>query len=276
MADSTSPTTVNQNLPKFDTDEVLWYDNGIWGTCGYAIPNPMSKTLTSNDDIYELHTLVGMTLFDLLHRRDAVCFVRPPHKQYWYDLHQIIVVARKRLNDLTRQPNDSNGLTVVHAQPAPRMFVVYPVPFFGDRIRNPDIRKYATIGMLMLSEIMQHSDNDIVGYVTPSFTGIVGQYLQEILAQMAMKFFGYTRAQAYDPAFTLATQSGKAVGFLSYPTPRAPLWPGALLNDRMRVSYTSPHRSGHDGGQAYTNFGVQWTYHFESAVPLVGQPNTWS
>jgi hypothetical protein len=29
MADSTSPTTVNQNLPKFDTDEVLLFLEGF-------------------------------------------------------------------------------------------------------------------------------------------------------------------------------------------------------------------------------------------------------
>ena len=33
MADSTSPTTVVQNLPKYETDEVL---SSIWGTLGRA------------------------------------------------------------------------------------------------------------------------------------------------------------------------------------------------------------------------------------------------
>lgn len=201
---STNPTAVDQNPPKFDTAEILWYKNGIWGEAGYAIPNPMHKTMTSNEDIYELHSLLGRTMFELLHRREAVGFVAPPHKQFWFDLHQMVVIGRKRLNDLTRADNDSAGLVVQHAQPVPRMFVVYPVPYFGDRIRQPDIRKYATIAMLALSEIMQHSDNERIGYVTARFTATIGLFLQEILAQMAMKYFGKDRTTAYKPDFALA------------------------------------------------------------------------
>ena len=120
-----------------------------------------------------------------------------------YDLHQCLVVARKRLVDNTGAPNDSNGLDPVHAAPSSQVFLVSPVPFFGGRVRNLDILGYCRLALLMLSEIYQHSDNDLAAYITPGFAGIVSKYLQEILAQMAMKFFGYTRAQAYDPAFAL-------------------------------------------------------------------------
>lgn len=34
--------------PMFGTDEILWYDNGKWGQCGYAIANPNGKTWTNN------------------------------------------------------------------------------------------------------------------------------------------------------------------------------------------------------------------------------------
>ncbi len=192
-----------QNLPQYNTDEILWYDNGIWGDSGYAMWNPMGKTLTSNLDIYMMHSLMGKVMFDLMHRRDDVGFTTPPSKQWLYDLHQMLVVTRKRLADLTRLPNDSNGLDVVHAQPAPQMFLVYPVPFFGQRVRQADCLKYCTTGLLLLSEMVQHADNDRIGYVTPSFSGIIGKYVQEILAQMGMKFFGYDRAAAYAPTFVV-------------------------------------------------------------------------
>jgi hypothetical protein len=90
---------------------------------------------------------------------------------------------------------------VIHAQPAPQMFVVYPIPFFGGRVRNADALKFASIALLMLSEMAQHSDNDRVGYITPAFQGTIGKYVQEILAQLGMKFFGFTRAAAYAPDF---------------------------------------------------------------------------
>jgi len=115
----------------------------------------------------------------------------------------LIVTARKRLADRQRMPNDSNGLVVEHATPVPQVFLAWPIPFFGERIRQPDIREYAQLALLMLSEMMQHSENELATYITDSFAAKVGQYLREILALFATKYFGYTRVQAYDPAFTL-------------------------------------------------------------------------
>jgi hypothetical protein len=188
--------------PTFSTDQILWYDNGRWGEAGYAVANPSGKTWTNNTVIYGFHSLVGRNMFELLHRGD-VKFYGPPHKQFWFDLHQLIVTARKRLADRQRLPNDSNGLVVQHAAPAPQMFVAWPIPFFGERIRQPDIREYAQLTLLMLSEMMQHSENELTTFITDAFAAKMGQYLREILALMATKYFGYKRAEAYDPAFTL-------------------------------------------------------------------------
>lgn len=189
-------------FPTFDTDEILWYDNGKWGEAGYAIPNPSGKTWTNNSVIFQLHSLIGRNLFELTHR-DSVKFYAAPHKQFWFDLHQLIITARKRINDRTRADNDSNGLNAVHATPAPQVFLVYPVPFFGERIRQADIREYTQLTLMLLSEIMQHSNNDLTTYITQSFAGVCGKYLQEILALFATKYFGKKRAEAYAADFAL-------------------------------------------------------------------------
>ncbi len=194
--------TTAAKAPQFDTDEILWYDNGKFGNAGYAIPNPGGKTWTNNSVIFQIVQLVGRNLFELTHRED-VKFYGAPHKQFWFDLHQLIITARKRLNDRLRAPNDGNGLTTMHVTPVPQVFMVYPVPYFGERIRQPDVREYTQLSLMALSEMMQHSDNDKATYVTPQFAGTVGKYLQEILALFATKYFGYARADAYAPDFTL-------------------------------------------------------------------------
>ena len=104
---------------QFGTDEILWYDNGKWGETGYAIANPNGKIWTNNSVIFGFHSLVGRNMFELMHRSD-VRFYGPPHKQFWFELHQLIVTARKRLADRQRLPNDSNGLVVAarHADAA--------------------------------------------------------------------------------------------------------------------------------------------------------------
>jgi hypothetical protein len=80
---------------------------------------------------------------------------------------------------------------------------VWPIPFFGERIRQPDIREYAQIALLMLSEMMQHSENELTTYITDSFASRIGLYMREILALMATKYFGYSRTAAYASDFKL-------------------------------------------------------------------------
>lgn len=196
------------STPTFDTDEILWYDNGKWGDAGYAVPNPSGKTWTNNSVIYQLVELVGRNMFELAHRED-VKFYRAPYKQFWFDLHQLIITARKRISDRMRKPNDSNGLVTQHVNPAPQVFLVYPVPYFGERVRQQDVREYLQIGLMLLSEMMQHSDNDLSTYVTDNFAGTMGKYLQEILALFATKYFGKTREAAYALDFALTDDDFK-------------------------------------------------------------------
>lgn len=199
----TTATTQASPFPTFDTDEILWYDNGKWGQAGYALPNPAGKTWTNNTVIYQLVQLIGRNMFELCHKPD-VKFYSAPHKQFWYELHQLLVTARKRLRDRMRAKNDSNGLQPEHVTPAPQVFLVYPVPYFGERIRQQDIREYTQLGLMLISEMMQHQDNERVADVSEAFAGQMGKYVQEILALMATKYFGKTREEAYKPDFALA------------------------------------------------------------------------
>lgn len=205
----TDATGAVSKFPTFDTDEVLWYDNDKWGRAGYAVANPGGKTWTNNSVIYQLVQLLGRNLFELTHRED-VKFYGAPHKQYWFDLHQLIITARKRLRDRMRAPNDSNGLVPEHVTPVPQIYLVYPVPYFGERIRQPDVREYTQLALMCLSEMMQHSDNEKSSYVTDHFAGQVGKYLQEILALFATKYFKKTREEAYAPDFALKDEDFKA------------------------------------------------------------------
>lgn len=193
----------------FESDEILWFNAPKWGEAGYAIPNPAGKTFTNNALIFQLHASVGRNMFELTHR-DDVKFTVPPHVQWLFDLHQLITSGRKFLADNARADNDTRGLVTDHVKPTPREFLVYPVPYFAERIRQPHIRQYLEITLYMLSEMMQHSENEHGNVVTTRFAGKMGQYLQEILAQMSMRFFNKTRDQAYAPDFALVEDDFRA------------------------------------------------------------------
>jgi len=64
----------------------------------------------------------------------------------------------------------------------------------------------------------------------------------------------------------VATQSGRAVGRADYPIPPAPLWP---LSQPPLVEKESPEKKTGE----YTNYGIRWQYQYQSATPLVGNPN---
>lgn len=66
-----------------------------------------------------------------------------------------------------------------------------------------------------------------------------------------------------------ATQSGSAVGIYARPSPPAPLWP-AWLKEAPQISKTSPRVVGVK--RALRDFGISWSYSFESSGPLIGGP----
>lgn len=71
------------------------------------------------------------------------------------------------------------------------------------------------------------------------------------------------------------TQSGSAVGLTAYPTPPLPLWPSALM-EAPDIQQQAPRRTGYGSSSSYTEFGITWSYRFESRTPLIGTPNVWT
>lgn len=65
-----------------------------------------------------------------------------------------------------------------------------------------------------------------------------------------------------------ATQGGRAVGYLDYPTEPPPLWPQAEHLEQRQVTRTG----GRFHGAAWQEFAVQWGYVFEANGPLAGKP----
>lgn len=66
------------------------------------------------------------------------------------------------------------------------------------------------------------------------------------------------------------TQSGSAVGYFARPSPPPPLWPANEHKENRQITIPSPKVIR----GRLMDYGVQWSYSFESATPLVGQPRT--
>jgi len=71
-----------------------------------------------------------------------------------------------------------------------------------------------------------------------------------------------------------ATQSGRAVGQLAYPTPSPPIWPSALV-EAPRIKKEDPERWGPPGAAQYVGYPITWHYEYLSTSVLAGNPTLW-
>jgi hypothetical protein len=186
--------TPDQLRELFSTDEILWFDDGRWGKAGYAMANGQGKSWTDNSTVYKVHKLLGHMLFDLMHRQD-VKFSDPPHKNWWWDWQLAIVACRRMLDNIAVDSGTDKNFDETHVTATPRTFLVFPVPFFGMRVRQEDILEQCELCLKLLGEIQQHSTNDRQYYITGAFARLVNGFLTEMHMKVAIKFFGYTRAE---------------------------------------------------------------------------------
>jgi hypothetical protein len=192
----------DSNSQRFGTSEILWWNNGIWGKAGYAIPNDGGKPTTANETMWRIHSFIGREMFNLMHRTD-VKLSRPFNAEWLFDLNKMLKLGMKRLGDYSVGWSDNRNGDAMHALNTPKAFLYYPVPFFGGRIRQSDASRWCGITLRLLSEIQQHSDNDYDDNITDQATSYIQSQLLRIQQDMAMKYLGYTRQEVEDPTFTV-------------------------------------------------------------------------
>ena len=189
--------------PPFRSNAPAWYTPGIWGTLGCAVPQPGRYLQTNNRIIYDLVNMVGAQVFSTVWQYPDRLFTRFPSMSCLYDMYNLLIIARKRLNDRL-VPDNQLPLLPTHAKPAPQMFLVYPTPLYGDLgCVNSWIGDFVMFAQMMQSEAMQHSDNELGFYITQSFFNTCYGYVKYMIVDMATKFFGYTRAAASADTFVL-------------------------------------------------------------------------
>jgi hypothetical protein len=68
------------------------------------------------------------------------------------------------------------------------------------------------------------------------------------------------------------TQTGRGVGYLTYPIPARPIWPNAELQEHRKISYKLPNTIGSGAARRLTDWEVTWSYTFKSDQQLSGAP----
>jgi len=183
----------------FRSDQILWYNNGRWGSLGYAVPNVGDDPVTLNDGVRYLVEVIGRNLAGVMHTAD-VDLRRPPTINTLTRIHKLVTRARTILAG-RQVPPGTPDMEATHNTPAPQDHLIYPVPYF--RVRNGWIKQYCGLILGSLSEAVQHTDNRKAYEFGLEFSGIVGQYLHRVYRLMATELFGVPAAEAAKLDFTL-------------------------------------------------------------------------
>ena len=188
------------------SDTVRWYNVGKFGEAGYAVPAWGNDIATLNPNIAELTDLIGQNLFALLHQED-VDLRTPPSINSLMAVHNLYMRAGQILTARAVPPGQTE-LRTTHVSPAATVFRVYPIPFF--KVRNPHLKRWAGFGLMLLSEMFQHTENRKTMEITTTFAGDVGKYLMRIYRNMATELFGKTAADVDKAGFLLTDADFKA------------------------------------------------------------------
>lgn len=193
-------------MPTFKTDQALWYNVGVWGELGYAVPNFGDDTTTLNDGIHYLTTVVGRNLSAIMHHPD-VDLRTPPSINTLTRIHKLVLRARQILSGRDVAPGEAD-MESVHTSPAQLVHLVFPVPYF--KVRNPHLKQYCGLVLNALAEMMQHTENRKPYEISTRFSGTVGQYLHRVYRLMATELFGIEADKAKALDFTLSDADLKA------------------------------------------------------------------
>lgn len=186
-------------MPDFKSDQVLWYNVGVWGELGYAVPNFGDDPRTQNQTIQYLTAVMGRNLSAVMHHPDADLRV-PPSINTLTRIHKLIVRARSILAGRA-VPSGTPDFEAVHVQPGMVEHLIFPVPYF--KVRSPFLKEYCGLLLNGLSEAMQHTENRKPYEISVNFSGLIGAYLQRIYRRMATELFGVSTADASKLDFTL-------------------------------------------------------------------------
>lgn len=185
----------------FQTEQTLWYNNGIWGQLGYAVPNFGLGAKTLNQGIQYLVTIIGRNLLGVLQTPDADT-TSPPKIETLTAIHQLICRARQIMGGRAVPPGQAS-LQPAHVAPGVMDQIIFPVPYL--LMRNQYLKEYTGLILAALGEAMQHTENRQPFDFSTDFAAAVSQLLQRVYVQMATELLQIDAKTASAPNFVLTS-----------------------------------------------------------------------
>ena len=191
---------------QLSTDAVLWYNVGVFGEAGYAVPNASNDGTSLNDNIIDLVDIIGRNLAAILRSEDADLRT-PPSINTLMRVHKLYVRLSQIIGGRS-VPSGTPNFEKTHISPDPEGFRVFPCPYF--RLRNQFMRRWTKWTLELLAECMQHTENRKSVEISTTFGGMVGAYAKRVYNNMAIELFGKTPIVVNAEGFLLTDADFKA------------------------------------------------------------------
>lgn len=189
------PTTTltSDTVPvKFGSDRVLLYTASPWKEMGFGVPNFGDNVGTVNLSVHNLADEVAKLQLLVMTHVDATR-TQPPSANTMLRLMKMLNRVQSVLTG--RQKADNVQRTEpIHASPDMRAWLVHPVPYFESGwVRNHWLKEYNMLTMIALTNIYQHSDNNLALTITERFAKDIYAYFRDILILVGVELLGKER-----------------------------------------------------------------------------------
>ena len=178
----------------FKGNPVLFYDVGVWGKMGYAVPNFGPYIKSANSTIRKFVEAIGRNLQAIMHHPDARV-ASPPSINTIINIHKLCMRARDLLDSEHVEENEFQD-EPAHNDPAFEPFLVYPTPYF--MVRNSWMKSYCECALGALSELMQSSENNNPMNIDVATAGTAGMYITRLYRMFCIELL---KINQKDPAF---------------------------------------------------------------------------
>lgn len=190
----------------FGTDQVLLYNVEPWNLLGFGVPAfGGSNVGTLNRALHGLADEIGRLQLYIMTHVDATR-IQPPSRNTVERLGKMINRVQTVLAARSREYNELR-LEEGHVRPARYIWTVHPVPYFrGNLVRNKWLAEFNDLCMFGLSNIYQHSDNNLALTVTAALAQQVWQYFRELKLQLGTELLRIPEETLVPDAFRFAAE----------------------------------------------------------------------
>lgn len=173
----------------FGSDRPLLYDVAPWSHMGFAVANFGDNVGTLSKPIANLADYIGKAQLYVMTHIDAQR-TQPPSRNTVERIGKLINRIRSVLAGRQRLDNEVR-LEGGHASADLTIWNMHPTPYFSSAVvRNHWLVEYNQLVMVGLTNMYQHSDNNLALTVTAKFAQDVWQYFREIKLLMGSELLG--------------------------------------------------------------------------------------